>query len=428
MEQPTSVRDPLRETPAGARRLLDEAHRILRSKGASACTVGAITKAAGLDKSAVRYYFGNKDRLVVSLADAILAADGADEQRSIAELALEEDPLHSRIEQQRARITGPDAITFLELVPVMLRHDELRRRLADWLRHQYEMEYTVLARCGDGADRRLRTLASVVQAIVTGLLIESVPDPSLDLGPVLRLLLSMLRRDPGMRGDAPAEAAAEAPARPATSDRRSPDASIPRRLEQPRVPDPLNDVPESGRRLVRAAQRILQDQGWAALSVSAVTSAAGLDKAAVSYYFGDKAGLVSAMVESVIHDENVDDIARFARLSEAEDTLEVLFAQHRRAASAPTVLAYFELIPQLTRDSRLRERLVGWSAWYREVDAYALALHSGRPMSSVTDLATLTGALGDGVALRLAADPDADVDGTFSLWEDMVRRELSSSS
>ena len=424
MEQAPSVRDPLRETPAGGRRLIDEAHRILRSKGASACTVGAITKAAGLDKSAVRYYFGNKDRLMVSLADAILAADEADEQKRIAELASAEDPLGARIEQQRARITGPDAITFLELVPVMLRHDELRRRMAAWQRQQCALEYSVLARCGDSGDPRLHALASLTQAIVTGLMVQAAPDPALDLGAVLRLWSSMLRHAPGMQAEVPAGASAGR----TDVDRRRPDASIPSRLEQPGLPDPLSEVPESGRRLVRAAQRILRDEGWSALSVSAVTSAAGLDKAAVSYYFGDKAGLVSAMVESTIYDENVDEIGRLAHLGEGEDVLKVLLAQHRESACAPSVLAYFELVPHLMRDPGLSARLAGWSAWYRDVDAYALALYSGRSMSSLADLATLAEALTDGISLQVAADPDVDLDAAYSVWADMVRHELSSSS
>lgn len=418
-----SATDQTQGLSPGAQKLLDEGHRILRTGGASACTVGAITRAAGLDKSAIRYYFGNKDRLLVALAGSILATDEEDEQRRIRKLASVDDPLSSRIEQQQAKITGPDAITLLELVPVALRHEDLRGRLADWQRRLCEMEQSVLALCSD-AEEPVRTLAPLTQAVVAGLMVQSVPDPALDLGPVLGLWLTMLRTALGLPAGETLEPATGAAMRARDTDGTSLDASLVRRLEQPGVPDPLGEVPESGRRLVRAAQQILQDEGWAGLSVSAVTSAAGLDKAAVSYYFGDKAGLISAMVESIIHDENIDEIDHLAHLGEAEDVLELHLGQHRRAASAPTVLTYFELVPHLSRNKRLAERLAGWNAWYRDVDAYALALHSGRPMSSLTDLATLAQAVTDGLSLQVAANKDTDLNAAYSAWAGMLRREL----
>ncbi|MEI6727512.1 MAG: helix-turn-helix domain-containing protein [Actinomycetes bacterium] len=427
MEPVTTGPDGLLDLPAGAQRLLAEARRILRTKGAAACTVGAVTEAAGLDKSAVRYYFGNKDGMIVALGDSILTSFETDERRRIAESASADDPLGGRIAQQRKKITGPDATTMLELAPVLLRHGELRCRFADWQRRQSELEYSVLRRCGDGDERSLRTLATVVQAIVMGLTVQSAPDPSLDVGAVLRLLLSMLRRTLGIQDRSPADPAGETAARLTDAGRAIPDDPMLGWAERLDVPDPLRDVPESGRRLVRAAQRILEERGWASLTVSTVTAAAGLDKAAVSYYFGDKAGLVSAMVESTLHDQNTDEIERLVHLGDAEDGLAFLVAHHRRAATLPAALSYFELLPQRIRDPQLRQRMLGWDTWYRDVDAYALALYSGRPMNSLTDLATLTGALTDGVSLRLAADPEVDIDGMYTLWEDMLRRELAAS-
>lgn len=286
------------------------------------------------------------------------------------------------------------------------------------------MEQSVLTLQSD-VEAQLRTLASLMQAVVTGLMVQSVPDAALDIGPVLGVWLTMLRAALGLPAIETTASETEAAQRASDTGGTSLDASLPRQLEQPGLPDPLRDVPESGRRLVRAAQQILQDEGWAGLSVSAVTSAADLDKAAVSYYFGDKAGLVSAMVESIIHDENIDEIDHLAHLGEAEDVLELHLEQHRRAASAPTVLTYFELVPHLSRNKRLAELLAGWNAWYRDVDAYALALYSGRPMSSLTDLATLAQAVTDGLSLQVAANKDTDLDAAYWAWAGMLRRELS---
>lgn len=52
-------------------------------------------------------------------------------------------------------------------------------------------------------------------------------------------------------------------------------------------------------RLVDAAERIVAEQGLAAMTVSAVQQAAGqANKSAVSYHFGDREGLLRAVLES----------------------------------------------------------------------------------------------------------------------------------
>ena len=53
-----------------------------------------------------------------------------------------------------------------------------------------------------------------------------------------------------------------------------------------------------------AAQRLLAGGGFEALRLSAIAREAGESKASIGYHFGNKAGLVTALVDSLMHDSN----------------------------------------------------------------------------------------------------------------------------
>src|SRR5665811_2515930 len=54
--------------------------------------------------------------------------------------------------------------------------------------------------------------------------------------------------------------------------------------------------------LVEASKQLLMDGGMDALRIEKITKAAGQSKAMVSYYFGGKAALLAAVVDSLIHE------------------------------------------------------------------------------------------------------------------------------
>src|SRR5674476_1426306 len=59
------------------------------------------------------------------------------------------------------------------------------------------------------------------------------------------------------------------------------------------------------RKLLLAAKDIIATDGFDALTLNSVSAASGENKAMISYYFGNKAGLVAAVLDSVIHDEYI---------------------------------------------------------------------------------------------------------------------------
>ncbi len=79
--------------------------------------------------------------------------------------------------------------------------------------------------------------------------------------------------------------------------------------------NPLSSLPETARSLLVAAKDIVADEGFAALTLNAVSERAGENKAMISYYFENKAGLIAAVVDSVIHDEYLDSLDRLKQVA-----------------------------------------------------------------------------------------------------------------
>ncbi len=407
----------------GARRLLAAAREITAQKGWSACTLDAVTKAAGLDKTAIRYYFGDRDGLVHAFVASVLAQVAADAARSLAELETAEDRIAARMDQHREWLSSRQATLLIELIPVTMRDERLRPLLAESLLRQREAESLALAPHASGDARRLADiLATLVSAGMLGLSFRTriVVEP--DIEAVLGLWQRVIRC---WLTSCDTEDASGNPAR------SKPSAAVttaPRpegiELQLPPVPDPLQGLPASAVRLVRGTQELARQIGWSALTVSAVTSRAGLQKPAVSYYFGDKAGLITATVESVFHDENADEVRHLARLSGTENVLDVHLAHLRSDAASDWSVPYMELITFLMRERSGREKLAEWITLYGRINAYALSLECGRLIDPSDPLVLLTGDVDDGLAVRCASGPDDEVTEAYSLLARVLRREL----
>jgi AcrR family transcriptional regulator len=79
-------------------------------------------------------------------------------------------------------------------------------------------------------------------------------------------------------------------------------------------------------RLLRAGLRLFSQQGFAATTTRELAQAAGVNVAAISYYFGDKAGLYRAVFFEPLG-EIADDIAAFSAASHTlEDALRAYYA------------------------------------------------------------------------------------------------------
>ena len=198
------------------------------------------------------------------------------------------------------------------------------------------------------------------------------------------------------------------------------------RAEQLVTQDPAAELPPTARRILKAARRVLGREGFGGLSLEAIAAEAGENKASIRYHFGNKAGLIAALVDSVVHDENVKLLKDIARADTEGDRVDILMEMHRRTTlNERQYRLFFDLFPNVIRDKALWPRMAELFRWYRELDALCLAPHADDPLRERVEVLTaLTVAFCDGLAMQHLADPEFDLDPVFELYAHIVNDAL----
>ncbi|MBE3033718.1 MAG: TetR/AcrR family transcriptional regulator [Actinobacteria bacterium] len=191
--------------------------------------------------------------------------------------------------------------------------------------------------------------------------------------------------------------------------------------------DPMEALAPTAQRLLAAAQRLLTSGGFEALKLSAIARAAGESKASIGYHFGNKAGLVTALVDSFAHDANRGLIEDTGELPKGEERIHALIdGETRIAADAESYQSFFEVLPHALRDEDLRERVAALYDGYRETVLRCLDAADPAAKEQLRPFAMLMIAIVDGLAIQHVLDPDvADVAAATDLWERLVRPYLT---
>ena len=190
--------------------------------------------------------------------------------------------------------------------------------------------------------------------------------------------------------------------------------------------DPMEALAPTAQRLLTAAQRLLAGGGFEALKLSAIAREAGESKASIGYHFGNKAGLVTALVDSLAHDANRGLIEETGRLPRGEQRIHALIdGETRIAADAESFLSFFEVLPYALREPDLRERVAALYDGYRETVMRCLDADQAPP-APLRPFAMLMIAIVDGLAIQHGLDPEgADVAAATALWEQLARPYLA---
>jgi AcrR family transcriptional regulator len=188
--------------------------------------------------------------------------------------------------------------------------------------------------------------------------------------------------------------------------------------------DPLRSLPKTARSLLVAAKEIVAEEGFEALTLKAVSMRAGENKAMVSYYFDNKAGLVAAVLDSVIHDEYLDSLDRMKSVAPGARIQRLVEEMQRMAAWADDFQVFFELLPHALRDEVLRRRLAMLYRWYWKMKLEWLGAKDGTAGLADPDLlglAQLLSAVIDGLAIQTAVDPGMDLANPYRVLTRMLR-------
>lgn len=187
------------------------------------------------------------------------------------------------------------------------------------------------------------------------------------------------------------------------------------------------EMPPTARRLLEAARRLLERSGFRALSVQAIADEAGENKALIRYYFGDKNGLLVALVDWLMYDYLWDVWQRLPQLAGDRAELDLLIdgAAGGMLADRTSYMAYFDLLPHLLRDPGMARQLSELLKVYRDFNVRGFWGDRGDPPAVIQDLAALTVALSDGLAVQMLADPDkVDIPRALALWKTFVERTI----
>jgi AcrR family transcriptional regulator len=187
--------------------------------------------------------------------------------------------------------------------------------------------------------------------------------------------------------------------------------------------DPLSSLPETARKLLVAAKEIVAEEGFEALTLKSVSERAGENKAMVSYYFGNKAGLVATVLDSVIHDEYLDSRDRMRDVTSGERIPRLVDEMQRMAQWAEDFQVFFEMLPHALRDEALRRRMAMLFRWYWKKKLEWLGMGDGAAALSDPDLlglAQLLSAIIDGLAIQTAVDPEMDLANPYRILARML--------
>jgi AcrR family transcriptional regulator len=183
------------------------------------------------------------------------------------------------------------------------------------------------------------------------------------------------------------------------------------------------DLPPTARRILAAAQDILAERGYAELTITAISQVSGVNRALVSYYFGGKAGLLAALVETLFLNPDVGYVEEIRSSRAGVDRADAFLEwQQRVSANDRTNRMLYELLPHALREREVRARFAEEYRTYRELDGDCL---SGAPRELTEEqleaLAAVSIAVVEGLGIQRALDSEGfDHGRAWRMWRDVI--------
>jgi len=207
---------------------------------------------------------------------------------------------------------------------------------------------------------------------------------------------------------------------------RSDKGKQPGKLQSP-FADPVSCLPTTAQKILAAATSLLAEGGYAAVTLENVAAEAGVNKASIRYNFGNKAGLMMAVADALIHDECLRIVADVEGVSEEEQLHAAMEGIRGMIVEADSLQGWFDILPHAFRDPELRTRMFALYPWWYEQNLKWLGLHRpGYEDSEIlVGLSELMAAIPDGLSAQAALDPEHfDLARPLAVLELLLRNSM----
>jgi AcrR family transcriptional regulator len=174
-----------------------------------------------------------------------------------------------------------------------------------------------------------------------------------------------------------------------------------------------------------AAAELIAELGWGRVTTRAVAERAELPHGAVSYHFRGKQELLA---EAALHAfQQAIPVDQFAALKTVDDLIGLIAAEVADPDAIDPVLSrlMLEAMREAERDPQLRERMGAMLGAYRQLmietvraDQQRGAVFDGAPPEAI---ATVLGAVGDGLLLHALLDPELDIAAAVEALRALLR-------
>ena len=192
--------------------------------------------------------------------------------------------------------------------------------------------------------------------------------------------------------------------------------------------NPMDSLAPTAQNILKTARRMVIEQGAGSLHLSAIAREAGESKASIGYHFGNKEGLLSAVVDSLVHDANrgiIEDTTAIPMGIERID--QYLESEREIIKDFNDSIGFFELFPKSLRNDEMRTSMAKLYQGYFETVMLALDAETTEERAALEPLAHLMIALVDGFSIQHVLDPEDPVlDEAIDLWGAFIRHHLRS--
>jgi AcrR family transcriptional regulator len=180
------------------------------------------------------------------------------------------------------------------------------------------------------------------------------------------------------------------------------------RLDVP-FEDPVSSLPKTAQKILTAARKLLIEGGYEAMTLEKVAGEAGVNKASIRYNFGNKGGLVIAVLDAYIHDECLRLVATIKDVPPDAVVATAMSGMRNMLVEADNFQGYFDILPHAFREPELRERMLALYKWWYLQNLAWLGLRDVPDVErneTLMGLGELVCAVIDGLCIQAGLQPE----------------------